>query len=238
MGNQFPEGALIPHFFLENQMSQIFIRADLTRQHQSVEAIEALLAHVCYECLQINCAVRPQVWLVCGLPPDFAAVQKVGWYWYDSNSVVIKGHDGLVGPFVSKIHAGLDALSHFHLGNKDYLNLSQKQYDQLIELEEGYEALKSSGCCYGIEQMAPFLANRADYDAAEIHPVALVDAGGAVEVVDDDEAQFWSVYLHLKAGGVECVGDFVTKAEAEIAADSLERLFGFSLPLVRESVLS
>jgi hypothetical protein len=82
--------------------------------------------------------------------------------------------------------------------------------------------------------MEPLLFNRDCYDAAEVQPVALIDAN-CVEVVDEASAQFWSVYLHLEKGGIECVGDFVTKDEAEIAACMLEQMFGFTLPVHRQS---
>lgn len=59
--------------------------------------------------------------------------------------------------------------------------------------------------------------NPDDYDGIEVHPCAKVGCGPddcCVETCERDEAQFWSAYVHLKAGGVECIGDFATEQEA------------------------
>jgi hypothetical protein len=41
------------------------------------------------------------------------------------------------------------------------------------------------------------------------------------ETCHADEAHFWSVYGHLKTGGLTCFADFATKAEAIVFADKL-----------------
>lgn len=50
------------------------------------------------------------------------------------------------------------------------------------------------------------------YDAIEVHGVRDLnepdDPQGTCCEVDDEHPQFFSVYVHLKEGGVECVGDF------------------------------
>ena len=67
-------------------------------------------------------------------------------------------------------------------------------------------------------------ARHGDYDAVEIHGVrdlnsSIPDEGTCCEI-DDANPQFFSVYAHLKAGGVECIGDFQTHAMAiEYAKD-------------------
>jgi len=35
------------------------------------------------------------------------------------------------------------------------------------------------------------------------------------EQASDDEAEFWSLYGHIPGSGVECIGDFHTRAHAE-----------------------
>lgn len=56
------------------------------------------------------------------------------------------------------------------------------------------------------------------YDAVEIQGVRNVhapdDPNGTDIEVDNDRPQFFSVYAHLKEGGVECIGDFGTHARA------------------------
>ena len=53
------------------------------------------------------------------------------------------------------------------------------------------------------------------------HPNA--DNESHCETCDEDKAHFWSVYGHLKTGGVTCFQDFATKAEAVAFADTLYR---------------
>lgn len=56
------------------------------------------------------------------------------------------------------------------------------------------------------------------FDAYEIHGVAeFTDAAGEkfCEQVPDNEAQFWSLYGHIPGEGLECIGDFKTRALAE-----------------------
>ncbi len=69
----------------------------------------------------------------------------------------------------------------------------------------------------------------AHYDAVEVQGCA--DVGPSddpiIEVVDAEQAQFWSAYVHLKEGGVECVGDFDTKAEAIAYANTIATTYGW-----------
>ena len=57
------------------------------------------------------------------------------------------------------------------------------------------------------------------YDAYEIHGVA--EVGGGCEPVPDGEAEFWSLYGHIPGAGVECVGDFASRADAEAVRDRI-----------------
>lgn len=51
------------------------------------------------------------------------------------------------------------------------------------------------------------------YDEYEIHGVIEVDR--ACEQVDDNQAQFWSLFGHIPGQGVQCIGDFGTRKHAE-----------------------
>lgn len=70
-----------------------------------------------------------------------------------------------------------------------------------------------------------------DYDAFEIHGVRDVGdparPGSTCCEVDDENPQFFSVYAHLKEGGVECVGDHATRELAKDYASELSAKYGF-----------
>lgn len=64
------------------------------------------------------------------------------------------------------------------------------------------------------------------FDAIEISGVE--DLGnGIVEV--SDKPDFWSVYLHMKEGGVQCVGDFTRLENAKDYAESLSKKYGWEI---------
>jgi hypothetical protein len=68
------------------------------------------------------------------------------------------------------------------------------------------------------------------FDAIEVNPVAgWVDEDGDTNcnVCDEDDPnlEMWSVYLHLKEGGVEWIADCATKEDAYLIAEALERAF-------------
>lgn len=74
----------------------------------------------------------------------------------------------------------------------------------------------------------------AAFDALEIHgvrdlaPALGRDADGSTWCeVDDQNPQFFSVYAHLAEGGVECLEDFKTLAQAEAWANA----HAFGLPV-------
>lgn len=51
----------------------------------------------------------------------------------------------------------------------------------------------------------------------DLHPCHTVFIGdkAVVETCEESEAEFWSVYAHLKEGGLECIADFEFKSTAE-----------------------
>lgn len=62
------------------------------------------------------------------------------------------------------------------------------------------------------------------YDAVEVHPVREypdTEGGTFCEQCEPEEAHFWSVYGHLKEGGLECFEDFETEEKAEAFAAKL-----------------
>lgn len=74
------------------------------------------------------------------------------------------------------------------------------------------------------------------FDAFEVHPVAYLplrpkDIGKvckreAVEICEEEDADFWSVYGHLQEGGVRCLADCATKEDAEYIRAALESAAG------------
>lgn len=64
------------------------------------------------------------------------------------------------------------------------------------------------------------------FDAVELHGVSR--CGDDIEV-DDTNPDFFSVYLHLKSGGVDCVGDYGMQRFAELRAREIARIL--HLPL-------
>ena len=58
------------------------------------------------------------------------------------------------------------------------------------------------------------------FDAYEIH--GCKDYDGFVEQVEDDEAEFWSIYGHIPGQGLECIGDFKTRPAAEEVLQCIE----------------
>lgn len=66
------------------------------------------------------------------------------------------------------------------------------------------------------------------YDATEITPCAIdfYDPDDpkkqSVEPCEPEDADMWSVYLHLKEGGVECIADCATEEDAIFVAQAID----------------
>lgn len=56
------------------------------------------------------------------------------------------------------------------------------------------------------------------WDAVEVHPTMITE-NGIVEQCEADEAGAWSVYLHLKQGGLTCIADCPNEALAKDLAN-------------------
>lgn len=73
------------------------------------------------------------------------------------------------------------------------------------------------------------------FDAVEVHPCK-EDDDHNVEQCDPAEATMWSVYLHCNPehngghGGLECVADFKTEAQANILGEALDKILALILP--------
>lgn len=74
-----------------------------------------------------------------------------------------------------------------------------------------------------------------NFDAIEVHGVADLGPdghGGTLCEMDDENPQFYSVYLHLTGGGVDCVGDFSDFADANDYARELGDLYHWPIPYI------
>ena len=81
---------------------------------------------------------------------------------------------------------------------------------------------------YIFQQINSWNQSIVGYDGLELSPVAeYADFGSSYceRVEDPGEAQFWSLYGHLRKGGVECIEDFNTEAEGLSAAKHLLALY-------------
>jgi hypothetical protein len=61
-----------------------------------------------------------------------------------------------------------------------------------------------------------------DWDNVEVHPCK--DYPEGTEQCEPEEAEFWSVYLHMVAGGLCCIADLPTQELAETFADMVRNL--------------
>lgn len=64
------------------------------------------------------------------------------------------------------------------------------------------------------------------WDNIEIHPCKVYKENDKEfwEQCEENEAQFYSVYIHLIDGGLQCIADFTTKELAERFARTLRTL--------------
>lgn len=62
-----------------------------------------------------------------------------------------------------------------------------------------------------------------DYNGLKVHPVEII-APGMVEQCDDDEADYFGVYVHKLSGGLECIADTENKDDAECLQAIIQRI--------------
>jgi len=73
------------------------------------------------------------------------------------------------------------------------------------------------------------------FDAVEVHPCQIIEKGtegkkDVVEQCEPEDADFWSVYIHLVSGGLECIADCVTEQEAETFKKFIDSVIQFNEP--------
>lgn len=77
------------------------------------------------------------------------------------------------------------------------------------------------------------------YDAIELHGVRDINDNCSEEgthfVVDDESPEQFSVYLHCKEGGVECVGDFSDYSNATAYAEELSQQYNWKIGIFTEA---
>ena len=66
-----------------------------------------------------------------------------------------------------------------------------------------------------------------EYDGVEMHPVAREISPIGLEIFeqcdrDSPNIHYWSVYLHMKEGGISCIADCPTEEIALFVADAVE----------------
>jgi hypothetical protein len=79
--------------------------------------------------------------------------------------------------------------------------------------------------------------NPKNFDAIEVHGVADLgpdEQGSTICEMNDENPQFYAVYLHLAAGGVDCVGDFSDFADAEQYAGELCATYRWPIVYISE----
>lgn len=64
------------------------------------------------------------------------------------------------------------------------------------------------------------------FNGLEIAPIKEYEENGQkfAEVCEPEEAEFWSVYVHLTEGGAMCIADVTSLEEAEKLAEFLKNL--------------
>ena len=68
-----------------------------------------------------------------------------------------------------------------------------------------------------------------EYDAVEMHPVAREILADGMELFeqcerDSPDLHCWSVYLHMKEGGISCIADCPNEETALFIAGAVEAL--------------
>lgn len=92
-------------------------------------------------------------------------------------------------------------------------------FEKLQELHQDSESLSFNSLIFD-KSIEP---GSKPLDAIEVHGCMLVD-NGAVEQTSDEFAQFYSVYAHLRDGGLVCVADCSTRDAANALKDLLYKV--------------
>jgi hypothetical protein len=65
-----------------------------------------------------------------------------------------------------------------------------------------------------------FYPTSAHWDNVEIHPMQNIDSP---ELCEEDEAEFYSIFLHLTSGGLKCIADLPSKELAYSLKETMLR---------------
>ncbi len=119
--------------------------------------------------------------------------------------------------YIASEHLGISTLKTRNSDSLDFHDVA------VWQLKSALEAAYHAGEASLRESKARSLPPR--FDGYEIHGVREFDDKGGkyCEQVPDDEAMFWSLYGHIPGAGLECIGDFKTRAFAE---EIYERITG------------
>lgn len=75
------------------------------------------------------------------------------------------------------------------------------------------------------------MLNPDEFDAVEVHGVRRLHLANDVDVEQDDERpEFYSVFAHMREGGVDCIGDFDTRGEADQYAGEIATRYSLRGP--------
>ncbi|HJV75091.1 MAG TPA: hypothetical protein VJ654_12775 [Noviherbaspirillum sp.] len=137
------------------------------------------------------------------------------------------------------------ALNDLFPGSFEYPDFSWRKIGDIVK------AVEKAGIAQSVESVPAHVLNDryadtvngdnvAAYDALELHGVRdLNDPGhpdGTQCEVDDQNPQFYSVYAHLRDGGVDCVGDFSDPVRAVGYAAELQRKYHYGLHAFSEPI--
>ncbi len=135
--------------------------------------------------------------------------------WVDSYHLAAVIHDG-------KVYDGIEQT------NWDYHIHGTHQF---FHMEDWISAVANKDTILGYQHWVEYnlesLLDRSILDGVDAIEVAgCSEADGIVEVTEDVDAEFYSVYTHRPQMGVECICDFNTKGQAVVFAKNLANLTG------------
>ncbi len=131
-------------------------------------------------------------------------------------------HDVSVWAVRSALKAAYEAGSTIAPAVSRLLSVCQMVVDRWEKGDLAEAALACNAAIAGLGKPITVAPNaRSDlpipFDGYEIHGVREFGRGKSrhCEQVPDEEAQFWSLYGHIPGQGVDCIGDFGTREQAE-----------------------
>lgn len=67
------------------------------------------------------------------------------------------------------------------------------------------------------------MKDMSQYDATEVHPIHVDEEGNENNCTGNEEdANRWSVMLHLKDGGIDCIADCANEEDALFIANAID----------------